>query len=272
MQRPFFSIIIPTLNEEKYLPRLLSDLTLQSERDFEVFIADAGSHDQTPTVAQSFSKRLPLVFITSDKKNVSIQRNLGARQARGTYLMFLDADVQVPSNFLQLIKRHLQKHFPDMLTTYLKADSRSLSDQMIARVSSLLQEMSLKLIELPFVIGFNFTIKREVFLKAGGFRKDVKHGEDIELSQRLFKSGKTLEILKQPKLIFSLRRYREEGRLNVLRKNAKAAFHILTRGPITKELFDYPMGGDWYRKKQHPSNGLEKAETFVKNMVKLLFE
>ena len=47
MKKPFFSIIIPTLNEEKYLPHLLADLAKQTFQDFEVIVIDGQSTDQT---------------------------------------------------------------------------------------------------------------------------------------------------------------------------------------------------------------------------------
>lgn len=273
MNGPFFSIIIPTLNEAGYLSRLLTDLQKQTEKSFEVFVVDAGSSDKTVACANAFITKLPLKVLTTKIKNVSVQRNLGAKKGRGEYLVFFDADVQIPVRFLSDIKVYLHHDHPDMVSTYIKADSRSLSDQMIARVSNLLTDMS-KLIERPFVLGFNFIVKRDVFAESGGFRREVKHAEDIELSQRLFENGKTLTILKHPKLTFSLRRYREEGRLTVLRKNAKAALHVLTRGPITEEIFNYPMGGGWYGQKKgdQKQNGFEKAEVYVKKMVKLFFE
>ncbi len=50
----FYSIIIPTLNEEKYLPLLLSDLNKQKEKNFEVIIVDGSSIDNTKKEAEKF--------------------------------------------------------------------------------------------------------------------------------------------------------------------------------------------------------------------------
>ena len=47
MTKSFFSIIIPALNEAKYLPHLLDDLSDQTFQDFEVIIVDGNSNDQT---------------------------------------------------------------------------------------------------------------------------------------------------------------------------------------------------------------------------------
>ena len=57
-QRPFFSIIIPSLNEEKYLPLLLEDLSQQTFKSFEVIIIDGKSEDKTIELAKTFNKKL----------------------------------------------------------------------------------------------------------------------------------------------------------------------------------------------------------------------
>ena len=53
-QSPLFSIVIPCLNEEKYLPNLLRELTLQTFDKFEVIVVDAKSSDKTVTKAEKF--------------------------------------------------------------------------------------------------------------------------------------------------------------------------------------------------------------------------
>ncbi|KKT87511.1 MAG: Cell wall biogenesis glycosyltransferase, partial [Candidatus Collierbacteria bacterium GW2011_GWD2_45_10] len=92
-RKPFFSVIIPALNEEKYLPLLLADLAKQTTRDFEVIIIDGNSKDKTVAKAKLFKNKLPLLTILSSPvRNVSVQRNQGATKATGRYLLFNDAD------------------------------------------------------------------------------------------------------------------------------------------------------------------------------------
>lgn len=79
--KPFFSVIIPTLNEEKYLPHLLGDLSKQSNKEFETIIIDGKSEDLTQKKALSFSKELSMKLIESRKRNVSVQKNLGGKAA-----------------------------------------------------------------------------------------------------------------------------------------------------------------------------------------------
>ena len=93
--KPYFSIIIPTLNEEIHLPVLLESLSAQTFRGFEVIVSDSNSEDATRENALSFSNKVPkLLVITKSERNVGVARNNGAKIAAGDYLIFLDADVK----------------------------------------------------------------------------------------------------------------------------------------------------------------------------------
>jgi len=61
-QPPTFSVIIPTLNEEKFLPNLLRSLADQSKKDFEVIVVDDCSKDKTRTIAKSYGHKVFTVF------------------------------------------------------------------------------------------------------------------------------------------------------------------------------------------------------------------
>lgn len=74
MVAPRFSVIIPTLNEEKFLPNLLTSLSEQTEESFEVIVVDGKSKDKTVAVAESFKKKLPLRVIVCDRGSLQIGR------------------------------------------------------------------------------------------------------------------------------------------------------------------------------------------------------
>ena len=99
--KPYFSIIIPTLNEEKYLPLLLKDLSNQTFQEFEVIVVDGKSEDQTVNKAQTFTKLVKRLTIITSVRNVSTQRNAGAKIAIGKQLLFNDADNRLPKLFLE---------------------------------------------------------------------------------------------------------------------------------------------------------------------------
>src|SRR3989344_5888247 len=101
MKSPFISIIIPTLNEDKYVPSLLKDLQNQTEPNFEVIVIDGNSDDNTLSSCEIFKSDLKLSLVKVNKRNVSYQRNYGAKHARGDYILFLDADVRISHGFIK---------------------------------------------------------------------------------------------------------------------------------------------------------------------------
>ncbi len=273
MHKPYFSIIIPTLNEEDYLPRLLKDLSLQKFTNFEVIVVDGGSEDKTVKLAESFKDKLKLKVLAIEKGNVSKQRNLGAQTAQSKYFIFFDADIQVSRLFLYKLHEQVGLKQPLFFTTYVKPDSDKGYDEIITNFMNLGADLS-SFIERPFVGGWAFMVERNAFFNINGFREDVVHGEDSDLAARLGKAGYKLTVFNNPKVIYSLRRFRKEGRLITIRKHSQAALHLWTDGPITKNIFEYPMGGDWYKKKEQKikSQLSDKIEMYVRKLVKILEE
>ena len=96
-----FSIIIPTLNEEKTIQRCLLDLQ-PLRNGSEIIVVDAESADNTQTLAASLADK-----VIMSVKGRAKQMNIGARQARGDILIFLHADTRLPENALHLIQQKI---------------------------------------------------------------------------------------------------------------------------------------------------------------------
>jgi len=273
MDKLFFSVIIPTLNEEKFIGRLLTDLVKQVSHDFEVIVVDGNSKDKTTSIVKDYQVKLPLKLLVTEK-GVSRQRNQGVKVAQGQYLVFLDADVQVPKNFLAQLRRKIGTYGGDLFTTYIKPDSRLVADRAIAQYINWGVAISI-LLEKPMVGGYNFIVSQKAFARVNGFDERIVHSEDIDLSMRLHKAGFPLTLFKSPVVTFSLRRYRAEGRIAVLRKLAQAGIHIFTVGPITQNIFSYPMGGAWYKNFKKPKINTKiktLANQYLKQFKKALLE
>ncbi|MDF9795302.1 rSAM/selenodomain-associated transferase 2 [Catalinimonas alkaloidigena] len=97
------SVIIPCLNEERYLADTLHQLVKISPPPYEIIVVDGGSTDQTVEVA----KRFPVKLILSPQKGRAVQMNAGAYEAKGELLCFLHADTKVPSSLVLKIRSAL---------------------------------------------------------------------------------------------------------------------------------------------------------------------
>lgn len=90
---PYISVIIPVYNSKKYLPDAVHSILNQPVQDFEIIIIDDGSNDGTEAVCDELADQYPCIcVIHQTNQGVSAARNMGIRKARGTYIMFLDAD------------------------------------------------------------------------------------------------------------------------------------------------------------------------------------
>ena len=83
------TIVIPTKNEEAYLPRLLESIQGQTLKPSEIIVADAHSTDATREIARAHGAKVV------DGGMISLGRNAGARQAQTDFILFLDADVEL---------------------------------------------------------------------------------------------------------------------------------------------------------------------------------
>jgi glycosyltransferase involved in cell wall biosynthesis len=246
----FFSIIIPTLNEEDYLPKILSDLSKQKEKNFEIIVVDASSQDKTKQKALEFSRTFPLQFYSVEKSKVAYQRNFGGQKAKGEYLIFLDADARVSEHFIQNLYGDIQKKKALIcLPTLITGDNLS-RNKILFKIINFIIEIS-QSTNKPLASGGAIFITKKLFETLRGFDEKLYMSEDHDLVQRARKLGIKAKVFKNVKASFSMRRVRKEGQLAFFYKNFMALLFMLTNGKLSSKHFAYEMGGKGYK-------GLEK--------------
>jgi len=181
------SIIIPALNEERMIGRCLESLAkLKFSHDrFEVLVVDNGSRDRTPDIAGSFQDRLNVRVLQKTDVRISALRNLGARAAAGDILAFLDADCLAPEDWLDRILELARADGAGVLGAhYLLPDDST----WVGRTWHRYQEAP-KSGEVSHVPAGDLIMRREDFLKLGGFDETIQTNEDYELCERARKAG-----------------------------------------------------------------------------------
>lgn len=237
------SIVIPVLNEEKYLPILLKSLVSQSEKNFEVLVVDAKSEDKTIEAANQFKDKLDLKVIQTERKNVAHQRNVGGNQAKGDYIVFMDADYLVKENFVRSCFLEAQKLTADLIIPF----SYPITSNIVWNAYFLIQNYICKAsnyLGKPFGVASGNLIKKEGFLKMGGYNESVYVFEDQYFFQVAKKHKLKINYSNKIRMYFSLRRLEKDGIWGYFYFNLYATFYLIFKGPVYKKFYDYQMGGE----------------------------
>jgi glycosyltransferase involved in cell wall biosynthesis len=233
---PTMSIIIPTYNEERYLPRLLKVLAQQTRQPDQIIVADAFSTDQTRAIAAEHG------CLVVDGGLPGVGRNAGAKLATGECLVFFDADAVIEDDhFLDKAITEFEQRHLDLATAdiYLQHGSKleHFAHEFYNRYAHLWGSWH------PHIPGFCFFIRRSVFEEVGGFDETVVLAEDHDLANRAGKVGK-FGFLETVKIGVNDRRLRRDGWLKLLPTYILAEFHLLFLGPIRHHMFKYEFGYD----------------------------
>jgi glycosyltransferase involved in cell wall biosynthesis len=231
----YLSVIIPTLNEERYLPRLLESLGRQTFQDFETIVSDGNSQDKTREIASGFGVRLT----TSAERSPACQRNAGARVATGDVLLFFDADTFLLPDFLEKIVGEFKQRQLGGGCFYLEFESDHLRHKLVEISYNffcfLRQYLS------PISVGTGIILKREFHERLHGFDETIFVAEDYDYCHRLAKVA-YFRVLKSRRLFYSVRRLDKEGNLRTLLKWLYMGLFTLFNIPIRKKITKYDYG------------------------------
>ena len=195
---PWVSIIIPVRNRPREITACLDaieQLDYPAEK-VEIIVVDDASTDETPdTVA-----RYPVRLIRLEKhKQASHCRNLGARQAAGDILAFIDSDCTADAQWLKKLVPAFGD--PKVAAVGGRVDgyfTEKRLDRYEKAKSSLMVSSRAKRSEAddPFfyVPACNFLVRKAVFLSINGFKAELTVGEDVDFCWRLQKQGHGLEF------------------------------------------------------------------------------
>lgn len=183
MSYPTIAIIIPVLNEEYYLPKLLETIALQTIMPDEVLVVDAASTDETRGIAQSCEF---VTYLVSPEAGVSQQRNYGAVKTSCDICVFCDCDTVIPITWIETIKNAYQKKrkvprafFP----IYMPREK-----DLFVGLLFLFQTIYFWILQWfrPIMAGPMMVIPKDVFLATGGFDSS-KLFEDVYLASQVVK-------------------------------------------------------------------------------------
>lgn len=191
------SIIVPTLEEEKCIGTTLSRLKSELSIPHEIIVSDGGSSDATVGIAGKFADQV-ICFDGKTRQTISQGRNAGAKAARGEILFFTDADCAIPEAdvFFQKALSHFAADQNLVgLTGQVRVfpEEETMIDRTMWNFMNLVSQLQNNVRHRGDAAGGEFQmVRRQAFLRIGGYREDLVTCEDRDLFRRLAQSGRTM--------------------------------------------------------------------------------
>ena len=205
-KKPFISIVVPSYNEEKYLPNCLTTIANQKfpKNEYEVIVVDNNSTDRTSQIAKKFGAKI----IKEKKQGYVFTLQKGMSHAKGKIIAVVDADTELDSNWLEIIEKAFMDPKVVAVTGRVNLDTKSkLFNISTSALYTLFLHIS-SFIDKPNLTGFNFAVRRDSFLKVGGLNMMFEMSPDVDLGIRLNKIGK-VKVIDKLSVVTSARRWEE---------------------------------------------------------------
>ncbi len=180
------SFVIPALNVEKTISKCLKSIFDQKTAEkFEVILLDNGSTDKTVELARRFGIR---IFIEPGK-SVACLRNLGAKFSKGEIIAYVDADCMIASDWIEKALPHFNNPKVGAVgsPTLVPKDAT-----WVQKAWYIQRKGSDKPEEVEWLPTENLLVRKEAFIKVGGFNEDLITCEDVDFCYRLSKEYKII--------------------------------------------------------------------------------
>jgi len=185
------SFIVIAYNEEKNITNCISSILNQTElknSDFKIIVINDGSIDKTADIVIDLSKKNKAIQLIDSKKNMGrgFARNLGIEKADGDYIVFIDADITLPKNWLIKVRKYLDK--------YDAVGGIAVPDGDITYICEKFKLMPKPLPHTTGITGSNVIYKEEI-LKIIKINPEIRDGEDTDLNWRFKEAGYKSKLL-----------------------------------------------------------------------------
>ncbi|MEZ8734546.1 MULTISPECIES: glycosyltransferase family 2 protein [unclassified Vibrio] len=233
------SIVVITLNEEKRISRLMEELSVQTHQEFEVIVVDSNSEDNTREVAQAYENALPKLTVHHmENRGVSFGRNTGASLAQYNRILFLDADVSLPRNFLAKALYELEEKKLEVAGVYMSSKGLPL----VHKFGYGLFNAGLFTTQFffPTAIGSCIFSTKRAHDEIGGFDEEIVLCEDCDYVKRASKTWR-FRFLNMT-FGFDPRRLDQDGVVKTGSTYLKANVRRFFKGEMRNNEMNYKFG------------------------------
>ncbi len=230
------SVVIPAMNERETLPALIADLRGQTRPPDEIIVADARSTDGTDRVTAGLGCRVVEGGLPAHG------RNLGASCAAGDWLLFLDADLRLSQDVVEVALDQMERRGLDGASCWFVPDAGGPSIRLNHWFSAWYFRLATRSRWTHSIGGF-LLVRRSVHEAVGGFDTSILVAEDQDYVVRLQRMAR-YAFLRRPTVVISSRRFDAEGTWNMNLKWIRIELHRLFRGEIRSDAFRYFKPGE----------------------------
>ena len=194
MSHPRYSVIIPVYNRPDEVDELLESLSHQTLKDFEVLVVEDGSSVPCKEVADRYRLSMEVRYYAKPNSGPGQTRNYGAERSRGEYLLILDSDCILPEGYLQAVEAELEREpadafgGPDRAHASFTPVQKAINYAMTSFFTTGGIRGGKKKMDKFYPRSFNMGVRADVYKALGGF-SNMRFGEDIDFSIRIFKNG-----------------------------------------------------------------------------------
>ena len=190
-----FSVIVPIFNRPDEIEELLESLSKQTFNDFEVVIIEDGSQMDCKKEVDDYSSKLDIKYFFKKNEKPAIARNYGVARASGEYVVFVDSDCIIPTDYFDKVNIYLDEKEvdvyggPDAANPDFNNMQKAISYSMTAFLTTGNIRGGEK-VDKFYPRSFNLGVRKSVFDEMGGFPVTKMHpGEDMVFAIELIKRG-----------------------------------------------------------------------------------
>lgn len=199
---PLISVIVPVYNNEKYVEKCIESIRNQSYDNIEIIIVDDGSTDKnTPLILKKLAEKDKRIKLIRQKNSgVSMARNKGLDNASGEYVVFVDSDDYVASDYVEYLFRLVSSHNADF--AYTSSIFRSKKEEQVRedKIKIINSNESVALLLSPdVVVGSWNKIYRRKTIESNGlrFRRNLYYGEGLNYIIRMSMASNRVAVGKR---------------------------------------------------------------------------
>lgn len=194
-KNPYISVIVPAYNSKKFITQCLEALSKSSYNSYEVILVDDCSNDGTAKIAEDMGCR---VYVMDQQSGPAVARNYGAKTANGEIVLFIDSDVLVKSDTLELVASTFSDN-PEISALFGSYDDTPSDQDFLSQYRNLLHHyvhQNSNPDAATFWAGCG-AVRKDVFLELNGYdhkRFAEPSIEDIELGYRMRENGYKIRL------------------------------------------------------------------------------